>query len=124
MSATRDVFGKLWLSSKAVYNIWFHPLRNFPGPWYTKVSRIWYVLRVLQGCHKYEIKRLHDEYGLVVRIVPDELSYIDPRAWNGIYGSVVYNHGLYPMEKDGDFFATAFGDSETLVGAKSAEYKV
>lgn len=120
-----------------MYNIWFHPLRTFPGPWYTKASRIWYVLRVFQGCHKHEIKSLHDQYGLVVRIAPDELSFIDPEAWHGIYGKIVsfkpsYGHGekltscnvegsavhnneSHPMEKDEGFFATAFGDSETLV---------
>lgn len=32
-----------------------------------------------------KIKDLHDIYGLVVRIAPNELSFISPKAWNDIY---------------------------------------
>lgn len=28
----------LLLVSKAVYDIYFHPLRTFPGPWVNKIS--------------------------------------------------------------------------------------
>lgn len=31
------------------------------------------------------IKDLHDIYGPVVRIAPNELSFISPEAWNDIY---------------------------------------
>lgn len=33
----------------------------------------------------HDIKRLHDTYGDVVRLAPDELSFIDPAAWTDIY---------------------------------------
>ncbi|KAL4898850.1 cytochrome P450 [Aspergillus multicolor] len=115
--------GLIWLLSKAVYNIWFHPLRSFPGPWYSKASRLWYVLKVIQGGHKFAIQELHDRYGLVVRIAPDELSYIDPEAWNDIYGSAAHHNGPATLEKDQDFFATVFGDSDTLASASSGRYK-
>lgn len=29
---------------------------------------------------------MHEKYGEVVRIAPDELSFISPGAWNDIYG--------------------------------------
>lgn len=78
----------LVLIANAIYNIWFHPLRHYPGPRYAAVSRLWYSSKVFGGHHKYAIKRLHDEYGMVVRIAPNELSYIDPRAWGDIYGEL------------------------------------
>lgn len=31
---------------KAVYNVYFHPLRKFPGPWVNKIS---IVCTILQG---------------------------------------------------------------------------
>lgn len=36
-----------------------------------------------------KIRRLHDEYGPVVRVGPDELSYSSPEAWEDIYGRYV-----------------------------------
>lgn len=39
----------------------------------------------MQGRLPHDIKRLHDEYGDVVRLAPDELSFIDPAAWRDIY---------------------------------------
>lgn len=44
-----------------------------------------------------ELKELHDRYGPIVRIAPDELSYIDARAWKDIYNA---NHGHHVMEKN------------------------
>lgn len=29
---------------------------------------------------------MHDKYGEVVRVAPDELSFINPGSWNDIYG--------------------------------------
>lgn len=43
-------------------------------------------MKVFGGNHKHAIKKLHDEFGPVVRIAPSELSYIDSRAWQDIYG--------------------------------------
>lgn len=40
---------------------------------------------MLRGTVPYRIKVLHDQYGYVVRISPNELSFIDPAAWKDIY---------------------------------------
>jgi cytochrome P450 len=39
------------------------------------------------GDYHRELHRLHDQYGPVVRIAPDELSFIDPAALKDIYGN-------------------------------------
>ena len=70
----------------AVYNLYFHPLRSFPGPVYGKVTGLWYISKIIQGNSFLELKRLHDQYGDVVRIAPNELSYNTADAWNAIYG--------------------------------------
>lgn len=70
---------------QVIYNIFFHPLRSYPGPWYTKASRWpWYYQRV-RGTQMYWIARLHEQYGTVVRTAPDHLAYIEPEAWKDIY---------------------------------------
>ncbi|PQE22673.1 cytochrome P450 1 protein [Rutstroemia sp. NJR-2017a BVV2] len=40
---------------------------------------------MLSGRLPYRIKSLHDEYGAVLRVAPDELSFTDPQAWKDIY---------------------------------------
>lgn len=40
---------------------------------------------MLAGELPYRVKDLHDVYGSIVRVAPDELSFIDPRAWKDIY---------------------------------------
>ncbi|KAL8665787.1 MAG: hypothetical protein Q9202_001909 [Teloschistes flavicans] len=42
---------------------------------------------MLRGSLPYRLKDLHDRYGSVVRIGPNELSYIEPAAWRDIYTS-------------------------------------
>ena len=33
-----------------------------------------------------EVRELHQKYGDVVRVSPDQLSFIDPEAWKEVYG--------------------------------------
>ena len=41
---------------------------------------------MVRGRHAHEVHRLHEEYGPVVRIAPDELSFISAQARQDIYG--------------------------------------
>ncbi|KAF8849213.1 cytochrome P450 [Acephala macrosclerotiorum] len=74
--------------TKGLYNLFLHPLRSYPGPWYTRISRFWYSYRFLRGTLSFDIKALHDKYGDVVRVAPDELSYANGDAWETIYGRI------------------------------------
>ncbi len=59
--------------SKSFYNIFFHPLRRYPGPWYCSISNIWYSFHSSNGRLARKISSLHERYGHVVRIAPKEL---------------------------------------------------
>ncbi|PSN63043.1 putative cytochrome P450 [Corynespora cassiicola Philippines] len=72
--------------SKIVYNIFLHPLRSYPGPWYAKATIFWSQYHLYKGDFTYLVHDLHQKYGSVVRVSPDELVYIDPEAWKDIYG--------------------------------------
>ncbi len=69
----------------ALFNLTKHSLSGFPGPRLWACSRIPYVLSLQNGTLPMKIKDLHDIYGPVVRIAPNELSFISPEAWNDIY---------------------------------------
>jgi len=68
-----------------VYRIYFHPLAGFPGPRFSAFTRLPHNFAVWTGrTHKYTLA-LHDKYGDVVRVGPDELSFVNPDAWRDIY---------------------------------------
>ncbi|KLU89743.1 cytochrome P450 monooxygenase [Magnaporthiopsis poae ATCC 64411] len=64
----------------------FHPLRRYPGPWLNSVSEIPAAWALLRARQPKAYKKLHDKYGPVVRVAPNELSFIDVEAWDDIYG--------------------------------------
>lgn len=70
---------------KVVYNIFFHPLRSFPGPITHAASRIPYCIYLCTGRHPFHVHSLHARYGPVVRIAPDELAISGAgTAWKDI----------------------------------------
>ncbi|KAL9045863.1 MAG: hypothetical protein Q9214_001167 [Letrouitia sp. 1 TL-2023] len=77
----------LYLLALSIYRLTSHPLAKFPGPkiaaatsWYEFYYDWW-----LQGQYIFEIERMHNKYGPIVRINPEELSIHDPAAYNEIF---------------------------------------
>ncbi|KAJ6088480.1 hypothetical protein N7486_009741 [Penicillium sp. IBT 16267x] len=71
-----------------VYNIYFHPLAKYPGPKSMAATRIPNMHMVASGEAHRVITHLHEKYGPVVRVAPNELSFItNGEAWKPIYGS-------------------------------------
>lgn len=69
-----------------IYNLFFHPLRRFPGPLLNRASRFPYAISRLRGNLLKDVLDLHIRYGDIVRVGPDDLSFTDPAAWKDIYG--------------------------------------
>ncbi|KNG84868.1 cytochrome P450 monooxygenase [Aspergillus nomiae NRRL 13137] len=76
----------LFLAWRVVYNRYFHPLSRYPGPFIWGVSRIPYAAAYARGNLHRWVQHLHDQYGDVVRVAPDELSYRNEQAWRDIHG--------------------------------------
>ncbi|TLS30452.1 hypothetical protein PpBr36_02462, partial [Pyricularia pennisetigena] len=70
----------------AIYNVFFHPLHNFPGPKSHAISRIPYTYHWMRGDLVRHVAALHRVHGDIVRLAPGELSFGDPRAWQDIMG--------------------------------------
>ncbi|KAI0265783.1 high nitrogen upregulated cytochrome P450 monooxygenase 2 [Gloeopeniophorella convolvens] len=80
------------ISSTLLYRLSpFHPLASYPGPAIAKTSKLWTAYRNRKGdLHTY-LKGLHDHYGDIVRVGPNELSIRDPSLIHPILG-----HGGLP----------------------------
>lgn len=76
----------MYLVITGIYNLYFHPLRKYPGPWFSAATSLPRILGRIRGIEPYHLQWLHDQYGDVVRIGPSELSYTDARAWKDIHG--------------------------------------
>jgi hypothetical protein len=70
--------GASWVLSRAFYNFYSHPLAHFPGPTAAAVTRWWKAwTECVKGnsfCH--ELERQHARHGPVIRIAPNEVSWI------------------------------------------------
>ncbi|ROV95668.1 hypothetical protein VMCG_07618 [Cytospora schulzeri] len=81
------VFLFAYLLYRTVYDVCFHPLSKFPGPLWARLTRVPYWIASIKGEQIYFMRRLHAEYGPIVRYSPEELSYTDARAWKDICGT-------------------------------------
>ncbi|KAB5513621.1 cytochrome P450 [Coniochaeta sp. 2T2.1] len=87
----------VWITCTCIYRLFFHPLAKFPGPKLNCVSSLPAIISLLRGRLPMDTKLLHDLYGPVVRVSPNELSFDGPHAWDDIYG---HRAGHLNMHKD------------------------
>ncbi|KAJ5648078.1 cytochrome P450 [Penicillium lividum] len=88
-----------YLVIKAIYNVFFHPLKDYPGPRTMAASRLPITYARLAGHSVYLTLQLHQKYGHVVRMGPNELSYSDSSSWKDIYASHPSRPGGMPPER-------------------------
>ncbi|KAI0171502.1 averantin oxidoreductase [Pestalotiopsis sp. NC0098] len=81
--ATLGLFYTLW---RCIYNVYFHPLARYPGPFLAKVSPIYSIWGLFRGRWPFDVHQLHLKYGPILRLMPNELAFTDPQAWKDIYG--------------------------------------
>jgi len=70
----------------ATYNVYFHPLRKIPGPFPAKLGQSWRNHKYFRGTWHDECLDLHAKYGNVVRIAPNEISFVDEAGLKSLYG--------------------------------------
>ncbi|KAL4898330.1 cytochrome P450 monooxygenase [Aspergillus ambiguus] len=111
------------ITSKAVYNIFFHPLRSYPGPLSHAAFRLPYCYRLLRGKLAFDMLSLHKEYGDVVRVAPNELAFSHPAAWKDIMGHQTGGGGE-EMAKFTNFYRPVPQSPTSIVSADRDEHSV
>ncbi|KAF2106482.1 cytochrome P450 [Lophiotrema nucula] len=107
------------ITSFAFYNLFLHPLRKYPGPRSWAATRICWALSLQSGHFHHKLADLHSRYGPVVRIAPNELSYIDAQAWQDIYGT---QHGKPLIKRNTIWAKKQPGDQESILSADEAAH--
>ncbi|KAL4874475.1 cytochrome P450 [Aspergillus karnatakaensis] len=76
-----------WLSVLSAYRLWLHPLRRIPGPKLAAITHLYelYFDAIKGGKYIWQIEKMHERYGPVVRINPREVHIKDSTFYSVIY---------------------------------------
>lgn len=72
----------------AVYIAYYrciHPLSKYPGPFLASFTNLWKAYHLYKLHMPEDLQRLHEVYGDVVRVGPNDLSFNSPAAVAPIY---------------------------------------
>ncbi|CAN8104814.1 unnamed protein product [Discula destructiva] len=78
--------GIVYYIGQIIYNVFFHPLASYPGPFLWRASRLPFCINNLRGTLPFDVLPMFERYGPVVRIAPNELAYAYADAWKEIVG--------------------------------------
>lgn len=90
-------------SSLALYRVFFHSLRNFPGPFGCKLSSLWFATYLTKQDAFRQLSTLHETHGAFLRIGSNDLSISHPKAVQVVYGlgskcrKAIWYDLTYPM---------------------------
>ncbi|KAK7534219.1 cytochrome P450 [Phyllosticta citribraziliensis] len=110
----------LYLLGSFIYNVYFHPLRNYPGPKLSAGTKFPYAWARIRGEVPAHVAALHARYGPVVRVSPRELSYITAEAWRDIYGHKIGGRG--GLEKDLSFYGPDTVGSNSIIRTNDTDH--
>lgn len=107
----------LYSAGNIIYTLYFHPLHGIPGPKINAISRIPYIRHMLGGTTKENVMELHKKYGEVVRVSPNEVSFISGEtAWQEIYGFRVGQlKGQLNMQKDPVWYPVPINGAPSII---------
>lgn len=81
-----------------IYQLYFHPLSKYPGPFPAKFTNLYSAYHAWRGDIHEDMWRCHEKYGEHVRYAPNRVMFCSPDAAKDIYGnrnnvikSTVYN---------------------------------
>ncbi|KAJ0156687.1 Isotrichodermin C-15 hydroxylase [Colletotrichum tanaceti] len=101
-----------------VYNVFFHPLRHYPGPFLWRFSPVPKNIHMLMGNYAAKAREIHERYPGTVRVSPNELSYIQPQAWKDIMGRSLRSE----MPKDLRYFGGENFGRDSIVTTRPADH--
>ncbi|KAK2616577.1 hypothetical protein QQS21_000400 [Conoideocrella luteorostrata] len=102
----------LYFFALGIFRLFFHPLVRYPGPRIAALT-VWYEFyydAIQRGRYTFEIKRMHEQYGPIVRISPNELHVNSPSFIDDLYAG-----GGKKRDKYG-YFCSQFGIPDSVFG--------
>jgi hypothetical protein len=103
---------------RAIYRVTFHPLVRFPGPKLRAISHLPHAFSGKRGRQPYDVRELHTKYGSVVRICPNQLSFITSSSWEDTYGHAatkkLLKYGYFKVRPDAQPMLTTSGDEHMV----------
>ncbi|CAD6444312.1 acda6855-de0c-418b-9ce5-107134f7e3bb [Sclerotinia trifoliorum] len=100
------------------YRFFFHPLAHIPGPPLAIATYLyeWYYDLYLSGQYTFQIKKLHKQYGPVIRINPNEVHIDDPDFFEEMF-SQSNGRAQKPLN-----VAEAFGPYPATIGTQDHDH--
>ncbi|KAI9035561.1 cytochrome P450 [Aspergillus affinis] len=95
-----------------IYNLYFHPLAQFPGPLLGRASLWWRFIHTSTGKVHLAIEDLHKRYGPIVRLSPNELSFGSVESWKVIYGHPTSQRPMPEKAAFYDVFSAGFARND------------
>ncbi len=77
----------LAIVASLIHGHYFHALRKFPGPFWAAHTNLWRIYHLWTRRMPDTLLQLHQKYGPVVQIGPNDLSFQNVEAINQIYKS-------------------------------------
>ncbi|KAK1751398.1 hypothetical protein QBC47DRAFT_391732 [Echria macrotheca] len=102
------------LAVRAVYNLLGHPLSSLPGRKTWASSRLPFVRGLANGRLVQEIEDMHRQFGPIVRVAPDGVSFAHPDAWNDI---LLGRPGQRGFQKDPTWWTPMPGQAPGVITA-------
>lgn len=78
-----------------IYPLYFHPLSDVPGPLICKLTRYWILFKSWNEERNRYVQALHEKYGTIVRIGPDQVDINDVAYLKDIYVGNFDKTGFY-----------------------------
>ncbi|OOO05330.1 cytochrome P450 [Aspergillus oryzae] len=113
------IAGLFWIT-RIFYRLYFHPLAKIPGPKLAAASHLleFYYDVILGGKFLFQVEKMHQKYGPIVRINPKEVHIIDPTFYNEIYAS-----GMRKRDKYEGFVRSLAADESTVSTVGSEKHR-
>ncbi|ORY63203.1 cytochrome P450 [Pseudomassariella vexata] len=102
---------------RSFYRLFFHPLSHIPGPKLAAISHAYefYHDAIRKGMYIWEIEKMHEKYGPIVRINPREIHIKDSYFYDEVYAPASRRR-----EKD-PHFVGVFGFPTSMIATVSHE---
>ncbi|GMG12485.1 unnamed protein product [Aspergillus oryzae] len=113
------IAGLFWIT-RIFYRLYFHPLAKIPGPKLAAASHLleFYYDVILGGKFLFQVEKMHQNIGPIVRINPKEVHIIDPTFYNEIYAS-----GMRKRDKYEGFVRSLAADESTVSTVGSEKHR-